>query len=376
VLFALQVLMAALLSWWGVRRAWTGWWLASAGLLLLTVLFFTLGSWGTTDVTKLSHWFESAPGLGTQGEPFWQLVGPWILTLPYRMAAVHGLVVGGYGLAAILLARHWQSPAWAGWWCLFLTASPMLRGVLQNGQTRQALAVLLLVPLMLWAARLARLSWPVIGGATAWSALSHTTFPVNLLFALLPVLVSRERLRHARPLGGRRWPGLLLVLVGLGLGLVVGPVALEKLHTYTHQIGFFSHYAVRREVLLLEGAMALAVLLACRQRQLGPRQLLACRRSRVLGLFALLYGTLQASVQWEWWPQITFRLADVAGLFLLISFLAWLRHYHCELLLLPALALTLFYWFEGRILASGEFSCGQDDEFLCIPDRWPGQVIY
>jgi hypothetical protein len=377
LLFALQVFLAAVLSWCGARRAWLWWWLASAGLLLLTVVFFTLGSWGTTDVTKLSHWFESAPGMGTRGEPFWQLVGPWILKLPYRMAAVHGLVVGGYGLAAILLARHWQAPAWAGWWCLFLTASPILRGVLQNGQSRQALAVLLLVPLMLWASRLVRLPWPVIGGATAWSALSHTTFPVNLLFALLPLLVSRDRLAQAGPVAGRRWPWLLLPLaLGLALLALVAPVALDKLHTYTHQMGFFSHYAVRREVLLLEGAMALAVLLACQRRRLGPGQLLACRRSRVLGLFAVLYGTLQASVEWEWWPQITFRLADVAGLFLLISVLAWLRHYRCELLLLPALALTLFYWLEGRILASGDFSCGRDDEFLCIPDRWPGEVSY
>jgi hypothetical protein len=230
---------------------------------------------------------------------------------------------------------------------------------------------------MLWASRLVRLPWPVIGGATAWSALSHTTFPVNLLFALLPLLVSRDRLAQAGPVAGRRWPWLLLPLaLGLALLALVAPVALDKLHTYTHQMGFFSHYAVRREVLLLEGAMALAVLLACQRRRLGPGQLLACRRSRVLGLFAVLYGTLQASVEWEWWPQITFRLADVAGLFLLISVLAWLRHYRCELLLLPALALTLFYWLEGRILASGDFSCGRDDEFLCIPDRWPGEVSY
>jgi hypothetical protein len=37
---------------------------------------------------------------------------------------------------------------------------------------------------------------------------------------------------------------------------------------------------------------------------------------------------------------------------------------------------TFQYWLEGRILASGELGCGSNDEFLCIPDRWPWQVHY
>ncbi|MCP9792367.1 hypothetical protein KBZ20_09765 [Vulcanococcus limneticus Candia 3F8] len=376
-LFGLQVLLAGALSWTGSRRAWLRWWLAAAALLVVTALFFGLGSWGTSDVTKLSVWLAVAPGRGTDGEPFWHLVGPLISQLPYRMAAVHGLVAAGYGLAAILLARHWQLPAWAGWWCLFLTASPMLRGFLQNGQSRQALAVLLLLPLMLRAARLVRVPWGLVGGATAWSALSHTTFPVNLLFALLPGLVSANGQARAAAGPRRRWAWLVLAALAAVPALVLlGPVALQKLNTYASQMSFFSHYAVRREVLLLQGAMALAVVLACRQRGLGLRELLSCPRSRVLGLFALLYLALQASVEWEWWPQITFRLADGVGLFLLISFLAWLRHYRAERLLLPALAVTLLYWLLGRILPSGEFRCGYDDEFLCIPDRWPGLVRY
>ena len=376
-LFGLQVLLAGALSWSGSRRAWRCWWLAAAALLAVTALFFALGSWGTSDVTKLSVWFAVAPGRGTEGEPFWHLVGPLIPQLPYRMAAVHGLVAAGYGLATILLARHWKLPAWPGWWCLFLTASPMLRGLLQNGQSRQALALLLLLPLMLRVARLVRLPWGLVGGATAWSALTHTTFPVNLLFALLPGLVSQDGQARAAVVPRRRWPWLLLpALLAVLMLVVFGPVALQKLSTYATQMGFFSHYAVRREVLLLEAAMALAVVLACRQRGLGPRQLAACPRSRVLVLFALLYLALQTSVEWEWWPQITFRLADGVGLFLLISFLAWLRRYRAEWLLLPALAVTLVYWFAGRILPSGDFRCGEDDTFLCIPDRWPGLVRY
>lgn len=372
-LFGLQVLLAGSLSWSGSRRIWRWWWLAAAGLLAVTALFFALGSWGTSDVTKLNHWMAIAPGRVTQGEPFWHLVGPLIAWLPYRMAAVHGLVAAGYGLAAILLARHWHVPAWAGWWCLFLTASPMLRGFLQNGQSRQALAVLLLLPLMLRAARLLRLPWGLVGGSALWSALTHTTFPVNLLLALLPALASADDQGPGR----RRWPGLLpAALAALLALLLLAPVALQKLNDYASQMSFFSHYAVLREVLLLEGAMAYAVLRACRQRGLGPRQLWACPRSRVLGLFVLLYLALQASVEWEWWPQITFRLADGVGLFLLISFLAWLRHYRAEGLALPAIAVTLLSWLLGRILTSGTLLCGQDDAFLCVPDRWPGQVRY
>jgi hypothetical protein len=376
-LFGLQLLLAGVLSWSGSRRAWRCWWLAAAALLAVTTLFFTLGSWGTTDVTKLSHLFAVAPGTAIHGEPFWLWVAPLIPQLPYRMAAVHGLVTAGYGLAAVLLARHWQLPGWAGWWCLFLTASPMLRGFMQNGHSRQALAVLLVLPLMLQAARLVRLPWRLVGCTTALSALTHTTFPVNLLLALLPGLVNLDG--RGRPAGGvprRPWLWLLLALLTVLLLALLGPVALQKLNTYATEMSFFSHYAVRREVLLLQAAMALAVLVACFQRGLGPRQLAACPHSRVLGLFALLYLALQASVEWEWWPQITFRLADAVGLFLLISFLAWLRHYRAERVLLPALAVTLHYWLLDRILSSGELRCGQDDAFLCIPDRWPGLVRY
>ena len=376
-LFGLQVLLAGGLSWSGSRRVWPLWWLAAAGLLMVTALFFALGSWGTSDITKLSYWSAIAPGMGTQGEPFWHLLGPLISRLPYRMAAVHGLVVAGYGLAAILLARQWRVPAWAGWWCLFLTASPMLRGFLQNGQSRQALAVLLLLPLMLRAARLLRLPWGLVSGSALWSALTHTTFLLNLLLALLPALASADGQDIGRALQGRRWPWLLLAALATLVALVLlAPVALEKLNAYATRMSFFSHYAVLREVLLLQVAMAYGVLRACQQRGLGLRQLRACPRSRVLGLFVLLYLALQATVEWEWWPQITFRLTDGVGLFLLISFLAWLRHYRAEGLVLPALGVTLLPWLLGRILTSGELLCGQDDTFLCIPDRWPGQVRY
>jgi hypothetical protein len=376
MLFGMQVLLAVLLSWTGARQARRWWWFAAAALVGVTAVFFALGSWGTTDVTKLSHWVKDSPGMGTDGEPFWDVFGPVIFRLPYRMAAVHGLVAAGYGLAAILLARRWQVPAWAGWWCLLLTASPILRGFLQNGQSRQALAVLLMLPLMVRAARLARLRWSLIGGATAWSAMSHTTFPLNLIFALLPALVSADHPSQVWRLPRRRWLLLLPVLMAVPVVVVVGPVALNKLNDYTNEIEFFSHYAVRREVLQLEGTMVLAVLATAWRRRLTPRMLLSCPRSRVLGLYALVFLGIQATVEWEWWPQITFRLADVAGLFLLVSFLAWLCHYRALPLLLPALVFTLHYWLFDRILGSAQLACGRNDEFLCVPDRWPTQVRY
>ncbi|MFS6826538.1 hypothetical protein [Cyanobium sp. ATX-6F1] len=62
----------------------------------------------------------------------------------------------------------------------------MLRGFLQNAHTRQALALLLLLPLMLWAGRLVDPRRPVIAVGVIWSALVHTTFPINLLLSLSP----------------------------------------------------------------------------------------------------------------------------------------------------------------------------------------------
>lgn len=377
-LFCLQLLLAAALSWNAARTRAFAWWVLAAALLVVTALFFALGSWGTSDVTKLSVLYEISPASSTEGEPFWALVAPLILRLPYRMAAVHGLVAAGYGLAAILLARGWRHPAWAGWWCLLLTASPMLRGFLQNGQSRQALAVLLVLPVMLKVSRLARPPWGVVAVGTALSALVHTTFLLSVGFALLPVLVSGRALPGFQGTQPRRlWPWLLLLgLLAVPLSVIVGPVALQKLNFYAMEMQFFSRYSIFREVLVLEAVMAGSVAVAIRLRSLSARELFSCSFTRVLGLFALLHLVLQASVSWQFWPQITFRLADAAALFLLISYLAWLVRYRVPWLVLPALLVTLAYWWFGRILPSADFLCGQNDEFLCVPDRWPAEVRY
>jgi hypothetical protein len=124
----------------------------------------------------------------------------------------------------------------------------------------------------------------------------------------------------------------------------------------------------------LQRALALGLVLACVQRRLDPRQLLGCALTQQLLLFGLLYVGLQVSIAQLWLPQITSRLADGVGFFLLVLYLGWLARYRAHWCLLPALYVTLQYWLENRILASGALACGFNDDFLCLPDRWPWQV--
>jgi hypothetical protein len=153
-------------------------------------------------------------------------------------------------------------------------------------------------------------------------------------------------------------------------------VTLRKLTIYATQGNFFSSYSLLPEVRRLQLAMALGLAGACWQRRLGPGRLLRCPLTCTLLLFAGAYGLLQLAVDKEWLASIAFRLSDGVGFFLLILFLAWLTRYQCLPWLWPALLVTLHYWFFIRILPSGHLACGQDDAFLCIPDRWPWQVSY
>jgi hypothetical protein len=63
-------------------------------------------------------------------------------------------------------------------------------------------------------------------------------------------------------------------------------------------------------------------------------------------------------------------------MFLLIVYLAWLNRYQCHWAVLPALFVTVDYWLIERLLPSRLLSCGLDDNFLCVPDRWPWQIRY
>lgn len=381
-LFLVQLLLATLISHCALRGRWRGWWLSAAGLVAFTVLFFTLASWGNSDTTKLSHHLAISLEW-VRGEPLWMALAPLIVRLPWRMSLVHGLVAGGYAAMAILLARHWRSPAWAGWWALLICSSPLLRNFLQNGVSRQALLTLLLVPALLWAGRLARLSrWGSVL-STLGAATVHTTFAGTLLLALLPRLLSGgSPLAQLRAAGlGRAslWTRLGLLLALLLLLALAGyllPTMLHKLTLYLQTMSYASSYAISRPVQHLQLAMALGVLLGGWQRRLRPHALLACGHTRVLLLFALLFGLVQLSIAQSWVPQITSRFADALGLFLLVSWLAWLRRHRCLWAALPALLVTLQYWLVDRLFASQALACGRNDEFLCVPDRWPWQLRY
>jgi hypothetical protein len=373
-LAAAQVLVAIGLDLCG-RRGWSrSWWLGVGTLLALVLVFFTLATWGTSDTTKLNHLFSNDRAGGTIGEPLWWLLGPVVIHLPYRMALVHGLVACAYAGTGILLARLWRVPSWAGWWALLLTCSPLLRSFLQNGITRQALSTLLLLPLFLRLAELLPIRKPVLAGSVVGAALSHTTFPFSLTMALSPLLVGPGLARLLAALR-RRWLWLLIPAVGLVL-VVVFPVAVQKLALYTSVGRFFSSYSLLPEVRRLQMAMAVGVAGACWQHRLGPRRLLGCSLTRLLLLFAAAYGLLQQAVEKEWLASVAFRLSDGVGFFLLIVYLAWLVRYKSVVWLWPAVLVTLHAWFWVRLLPSGQLACGQDDAFLCIPDRWPWQVRY
>ena len=170
---------------------------------------------------------------------------------------------------------------------------------------------------------------------------------------------------------------LLPVVAGLALLVALAaPQALEKLRIYSSLERYFPTYALRPEVIRLQLAMALGVVLVCWQRRLSWGQLLACDRSRSLAIFALLFCVLQQSVHWQLLAPIASRLVDPVGLYLLILWLGWLQRQRCCWAGVPALAVTLEAWLLGSLLGSLVLNCGLDDEFLCIPDRWPWQVRY
>jgi hypothetical protein len=399
LLFLGQLLAAALLSWWAVcqpgRRLWG---LVCAGLLLLQVaLFFTLASWGTSDITKLNHFLTFDRSV-VKGEPFWLLVAPLIVALPFRMATAHGLVVAGYGAAALLLARHWRAWSWAGWWVLLICCSPLLRGFMQNAHSRQALSTLLLLPVLLWAGRLARVPRLTLVVLPLWGLTCHTTALFTLLLGLLPRLPgmgawpggSGRRLLRAMATWLQKqwraapWRVLALAMGGLILvGVLAGhwawelvPMVRTKLDSYWSQQGYANSYPLAAAVGRLQLAMAIGVILSCQQRRVGLARFLACDRGRQLVLYALIYGLVEGGLALGLVPQITSRLADPAGFFLLIVWLAWLERYRCLWAALPALLVTLDYWLVERLAGSQALLCGSNDTFLCVPDRWPWQVRY
>ena len=381
-LFWAQVALALAIHLAAVLRRPRLWWAAVAVFLGLILIFFTLASWGNSDTTRFSHALHWDPELSPP-ELLWVVLRPLILVLPYRMAGLHGLIAAGFALAAVLVARGWRAPAWAGWWALFICCSPLLRGFLQNAHSRQALASLLLLPLFLQSARLAKPPRIGLGVGVLLSALSHNTFIWNLPISVSPWLVRLPELAARRrdqstagPGGWRRWlPWLLLVGAVLALLALVAPAALQRFRDYSND-EYFNLYPLRPVVGRLQRAMALGLVVACVQRRLDPRMLLRCHLTQLLLVFGLLYVGIQASIEQQWLAQITSRLADGVAFFLLILYLAWLHRYRAHWCLIFPLWVTLQHWLDGRILRSALYACGQNDEFLCVPDRWPWQVRY
>ena len=381
-LFWAQVALALAIQLAAVLRRPRLWWAAVGMFLALILIFFTLASWGNSDTTRFSHALQWNPDLSPP-ELLWVVLRPLILVLPYRMAALHGLIATGFALAAVLLARGWRAPAWAGWWALFICCSPLLRGFLQNAHSRQALASLLLLPLFLQSARLAKPPRIGLGVGVLLSAFSHNTFIWNLPISLSPWLVRLPELaarRRDQPTAGpgrwRRWlPWLLLGGAVLALLALVAPAALQRFRDYSND-DYFNLYPLRPVVGRLQRAMALGLVAACVQRRLDPRMLLRCPLTQLLLMFGLLYVGIQASIEQQWLAQITSRLADGVAFFLLILYLAWLHRYRAHWCLIFPLWVTLQHWLDGRILRSALYACGQNDEFLCVPDRWPWQVRY
>ena len=374
-LVAMQLALACAVTWAARRRNRMLWWVATGTLLGAIAVFVTLACWGTSDIAKLNFYFDPARLSGPSVrellpfEPVWWWLAPWITRLPYRMAAFHGLLVAALALVPVLLARAWGRPAWAGWWSLLLVSSPMLRGFVQNAHSRQALAALLAIPLLLWSLQLIRWRPRLILGAAALALGVHLTALPTLLLACLPAapaLMRRLPERRAFSLGA----AVLMVVAGL----LLMPPLVARLQTYAG-LGFFSSYPIKPEVvrneLLIVGAIAVVWI---RQR-LTWRGFWRQREGLALALYLVCYAGIQASLVWRWWPQVTFRLGDTVGVFLLISLLAWLRRRQALGLLVPLLLLNLLAWFDRAAWPQG-LDCGLDDDFLCVPDRWPWSIQY
>ena len=145
------------------------------------------------------------------------------------MASVHGLVAAGYALVPLLLARVMQRPWWGGFWALLVLWSALLRNFLQNGVTRQALATVLITPLLMRVAGWWRPGWRWIAAAIAGSALDHNSFSITVSLALVPFL-SRPGLIQRT---GLRSIAITSLLALGSAGLVLTqPAVLEKLECF------------------------------------------------------------------------------------------------------------------------------------------------
>lgn len=370
LLFLFQILFACLITWFAAKERTSWWWLAVSLFCFSTTVFFTLSCWGTSDITKLNHHIDEFDVLLSE-ERFWVLLAPLIKILPYRMAAIHGLVATAFAALAIFLSRCWRVPAWGGWWALLLLTSPLLRGFLQNAHTRQAWAALLIVPLFLSASGLLKLRiFPVLI-STALALFSHLTALPMIFFGSVPAswqcLESLRKLHRVVKIGA-------LTLCVASLSLLSYPIYI-KLLEYIDGMNFFSSYSIHRSVLISEVLLLVAVVLTCKKKRISWSAFRQCSASKALLLYSLVFIVLQLGIKFEVYPQLVFRFADPIGLFLLLSAFYWFQIYSSKQMLVPLLAFSLIIWGKQLIDPNG-LNCGFDDDFLCLPDRWPWQIVY
>ena len=358
------VLAGGLLRWSQGKR----WWTLTGLLLILSAVFFALANWGTSDITRFSHYLGVDPAAVLK-EQLWVAAAPLICALPYRLAAVHGAVAAGLALVPLLLSRTLQRPGWGGIWALLVLWSPLLRNFLQNGVTRQALATLLIVPLMLRLAGWCRLRWGWVIAAVTGSALSHNSLPITATLALLPLLTRPQLVqRH-----GRRTLALAAVLVLICTAFsLTQPAVMEKLNNYLFEASYFNTYGLRNEVFGLELAGLVGVLLTIWRSRLSPAAMAADHDARTLFGYTLMLGLVQLSMATGVLAPVISRCMDPIGLFWLLSLMVWTSRQGCPWALIPALLVVGESFIDDRILEMED--CIGGDGFLCIPDRWPWQV--
>ncbi|WP_155728148.1 hypothetical protein [Prochlorococcus marinus] len=370
LLFVSQLLLASCISWSAARQKMSWWWIAVGLFCLTTTVFFTLSSWGTSDVTKLNHYIDQLAER-LPAEPFWWIAAPLIKSLPYRMAAIHGLVATFFAAWAIFLSRCWQLPGWGGWWALLLLTSPFLRGFLQNAHTRQAWALLLVVPLFLRVSGFLEIRILPVFSSAALALFSHLTALPMLALAVMPGIWQGTAFFVRLPRFVKT--GVFALLVA-AFSILAQPI-LHKLLDYASQMNFFSAYSIRRTVLVSQVLLLVPFCFTCQRRQLTWTALKDCRVSRAVLLFSILFCFVQLGVRFEIYPQIAFRFADPIGLFLLLSAFRWFQLYDSQRMLIPLLVFSLLSWSKQLVDPVG-LDCRLDDTFLCIPDRWPWQISY
>ena len=360
-----QILLAAALYRWTNQRPW--WWLAGA-MVGLSAVFFGLANWGTSDITRFSHHLAIDPH-DVLDEPLWIAAAPLISALPYRLASIHGLVAGGFALVPLALARVLQRPQWGGLWALLVLWSPLLRNFLQNGVTRQALATVLITPLLIRVAGWCPIGWGWVTAAIAGSGLAHNSLPITTTLALVPALTRPGLLQNT----GRRTIVLASCLVLLSVGIALSqPAVLEKVNNYLFEAQYFNTYGLRKAVFGMELAALIAVLLTIWRARLSLTAMARDHDARTLFAYSVLLGSVQLSMATGVMGPILSRCLDPIGLFWLLSLMVWTTRQGCAWTLIPALLVVGESFVDDRILVLED--CIKGDQFLCIPDRWPWQV--